>query len=421
MANKDLLFKPVSLGPPLAKSQKMGDLGVLAEFVITRLCGHFWSRRLRPKVVRCWHFKRILMKLSCDLRKGDFQAPKVDLLFGPVSLGPPLAKSKKMGDLGVLAEFVITRLCGHFWSRRLRPKVVRCWHFKRILMTWSCNLRKGDFQAPKVDLLFGPVSLGPPLAKSQKMGDLGVLAEFVITRLCGHFWSRRLRPKVVRCWHFKRILMTLSCDLRKGDFQAPKVDLLFGPVSLGPPLAKSQKMGDLGVLAEFVITRLCGHFWSRRLRPKVVRCWHFKRILMKLSCNLRKGDFQAPKVDLLFKPVSLGPPLAKSQKMGDLGVLAEFVITRLCGHFWSRRLRPKVVRCWHFKRILMKLSCDLRKGDFQAPKVDLLFGPVSLGPPLSKISENGRFRRPCGICHNSTLRALLELPFAPKGCPMLAL
>ena len=30
-----------------------------------------------------------------------------------------------MGDLGVLAEFVITRLCGRFWSRRLRRKVVR--------------------------------------------------------------------------------------------------------------------------------------------------------------------------------------------------------------------------------------------------------------------------------------------------------
>ena len=54
------------------------------------------------------------MKLSWHFRKGDFQAPKVDLLFGPVSLGSPLAKSQKMGDLGVFAEFVITRLCGQF-------------------------------------------------------------------------------------------------------------------------------------------------------------------------------------------------------------------------------------------------------------------------------------------------------------------
>ena len=93
--------------------------------------------------------------------------------------------------------------------------------------------------------------------------------------------------------------MNISCDLRRIAFQAAKVGLLFGqfpahttedivrfapncfssrqsrptlwPVSLGPPLAKSQKMGDLGVFAKFVITRLCRHFWSRRLRRKVVR------------------------------------------------------------------------------------------------------------------------------------------------------
>ena len=54
-------------------------------------------------------------------------------------------------------------------------------------------------------------------------------------------------------------------------FQALEVGLLFGQVSLGPPFAKSQKMGDLGVLAGFVITRLGGRFWSRRFRRKVVR------------------------------------------------------------------------------------------------------------------------------------------------------
>ena len=42
---------------------------------------------------------------------------------------------------------------------------------------------------------------------------------------------------------------------------------------------------------------------------------------------MRQGVFQAPEVGLLFEEVSLGPPYEKSQKMGDLGVLAEFVIT----------------------------------------------------------------------------------------------
>ena len=39
-----------------------------------------------------------------------------------------------MGDLGVLAAFVIARLCGNLWSRCLRQDVVRCLGFKRILM-----------------------------------------------------------------------------------------------------------------------------------------------------------------------------------------------------------------------------------------------------------------------------------------------
>ena len=54
--------------------------------------------------------------------------------------------------------------------------------------------------------------------------------------------------------------------------------------------------------------------------------------------------FQAPKLGLLFPPFSLGPPLAKSQKMADLGAFAKCVITRLCGHFCGRSLRQNLVR-----------------------------------------------------------------------------
>ena len=53
-----------------------------------------------------------------------FQAPQVGLVFGRFSLGPPYAKSPKMADLGGFAKFAITRLCGQFWSRRLRRNVV---------------------------------------------------------------------------------------------------------------------------------------------------------------------------------------------------------------------------------------------------------------------------------------------------------
>ena len=41
--------------------------------------------------------------------------------------------------------------------------------------------------------------------------------------------------------------------------------------------------------------------------------------------------------------------------------------------------------------------------------------------PLGKILENGRFRCPCQICHNSALRTLMEPQFAAKCCPMFAL
>ena len=54
-------------------------------------------------------------------------------------------------------------------------------------------------------------------------------------------------------------------------FSSRQIRPNFWPVSLGPALAKSQTMGDLGVFAKFVTTRLFAHFWSRRLRRKVVR------------------------------------------------------------------------------------------------------------------------------------------------------
>ena len=222
----------------------------------------------------------------------------------------------------------------------------------------------GCFLSPFSRLLFWAFSLGPPLAKSQKMADLGVLANFVITWLYGHLWSRSLQQNVALCLHFKCILIRRWCHLRQGVFEAPIVGLLFWAFSLGPPLAKSQKMADLGVLAKFVITRLYGHLWSRSLQQNVALCLHFKCILIRRWCHLRQGVFEAPVAGLLFWAFSLGPPLAKSQKMADLGVLAKFVITRLYGHLWSRSLQQNVALCLHFKCILIRRWCHLRQGVF---------------------------------------------------------
>ena len=148
-------------------------------------------------------------------------------------------------------------------------------------------------------------------------------------------------------------------------------------------------MADLGGFARFTITRLCGQFWRRRLRRNVVRCLHFKCILMKISCDLRRL-FSGPSSRPSFGRFSLGPPYAKSAKMADLGGFARFTITRLCGQFWRRRLRRNVVRCLHFKRILMKISCDLRRLFFR-PLKSAFFWAVFPWSPLCKICENGRF------------------------------
>ena len=142
------------------------------------------------------------------------------------------------------------------------------------------------------------------------------------------------------------------------------LQVFFEHFPLVPPLAKSQKMADLGVLSKFVITRLYGHLWSRSLYQNVVLCLPFKCILIRRWCHLRQGVFEARIVGLLFWAFSLGPSLAKSQKMADLGVLAKFLITRLYGHLWSRSLHQNVVLCLPFKRILIRRWCHLRQGVF---------------------------------------------------------
>ena len=249
------------------------------------------------------------------------------------------------------------------------------------------------------------------------MADLGVFAKFVITRLYGHLRSRSLHQNALLCLHFKCILIRRWCNLHQGIFEAPIVGLLFWAFSLGPPLAKSQKMANLGVFAKFVITRLYGHLRSRSLHQNALLCLHFKCILFRRWCNLHQGVFDAPIVGLLFWAFSLGSPLAKSQKMADLGVFAKFVITRLYGHLRSRSLHQNALLCLHFKCILIRRWCNLRQGVLEAPIVGLLFWAFSLG----KISENGRFRCLCQICHNSALRTLTEPQFASKCSAMFAL
>ena len=106
--------------------------------------------------------------------------------------------------------------------------------------------------------------------------------------------------------------------------------------------------------------------------------------------------------------------------MGDLGVLAAFVIARLYENLWSRCLRQDVVRCVGFKRILIVRSDHLRRAVFKPLKSACFSGQFPLVPPLENL-ENGRFGCPCGICHSSALRELMESLFAARCCPVSGL
>ena len=171
----------------------MADLGLLGKFAITGPHGHLWRRSLQQNVPSWLHFKCILIKRWCDLRQGVFEVRIVGLHFWAFSLGPPLAKSQKMADVGLLGKFLITRLQGHFWRRSLQQNVPLWLHFKCILIRRWCDFRQSVFVARIVGLLFWAFSLCPPYSKSQKTADVGLLGKFVITRLHRHLWRRSLQ------------------------------------------------------------------------------------------------------------------------------------------------------------------------------------------------------------------------------------
>ena len=73
-----------------------------------------------------------------------------------------------MGDLGVLAAFVIARLCGHLWSRCLRQDVVRYLDLKGILLVRTDHLRRAVFKPLKSACFSGQFPLVPPLENLRK-------------------------------------------------------------------------------------------------------------------------------------------------------------------------------------------------------------------------------------------------------------
>ena len=74
-----------------------------------------------------------------------------------------------MGDLGVLAAFVIARLSENLWSRCLRKDVVRYLGFKRILIVRSDHLRRPVLKPLKSACFSGQFPLVPPLENLRKL------------------------------------------------------------------------------------------------------------------------------------------------------------------------------------------------------------------------------------------------------------
>ena len=73
-----------------------------------------------------------------------------------------------MGDLGVLAAFVIARLCENLWSRCLRQDFFRCLGIKGILIVRSDHLRRAVRKPLKSACFSGQFPLVPPLENLRK-------------------------------------------------------------------------------------------------------------------------------------------------------------------------------------------------------------------------------------------------------------
>ena len=144
----------------------MGDLGVLAAFVIARLCGNLWSRCFQD-VVRCLGFKRILIFRSDHLRRAVLKPLKSACFSGQFPLVPSLENLRKWAIWVSLRPLSKLR-CGHLWSRCLRQDVVRCLGFKRILLVRSDHFRRAVLKPLKSACFSGQFPLVPPLENLRK-------------------------------------------------------------------------------------------------------------------------------------------------------------------------------------------------------------------------------------------------------------
>ena len=133
------------------------------------------------------------------------------------------------------------------------------------------------------------------------------------------------------------------------------------------------------------------------------------------------GCFWSPYSRPTFLSILPWPPRGKISENGRFRCPCQICHNSALRTLMEPQFAAKCCAMFALKCILIRRWCHLRQGVFEAALVGLLFWAFCLGPPRGKMSENGRFRCPCQICHNSALRTLMEPQFAAKCCAMFAL
>ena len=206
----------------------------------------------------------------------------------------------------------------------------------------------------------------------------------------GCFWSRYMWPIFLSIFPWSPLGKVSQSGRFKSTWQICHNSAL-RPLMEAQFAAKCSSMIALQVHTNYEMMRFApGCFWSPYSRPTVLSIFPWSP-LGKISEN---GRFRSPwKIchNWALRPLMEAQFAAKFSSMIALQVHAIYEMMRFAQEcFWSPYSRPTFLSIFSWSH-------------------------------LGKISENGRYRSPWKICHNSALRALIEAQFAAKCSSMIAL
>ena len=133
------------------------------------------------------------------------------------------------------------------------------------------------------------------------------------------------------------------------------------------------------------------------------------------------GCFWSPHSRPTFLAILPWSPLGKISENGRFRCLCQIghnsALRTLMEPRFAAKCSPMFALQVHSNQKMMRFAA----GCFWSPHSRPTFLAILPWSPLGKISENGRLRCLCQICHNSALRTLIEPRYAAKCCPMFAL